>query len=124
MKTVVVYYSMSGNVAYAAEKVAKETPADVVEIAPVHAYPSTGVKKFLWGGKAVMMGDAPGDLAAAHATGALFFPINPGYEADSWDRFYSEGYKKFLEGTYAGEYEQKLIREFEALLPEGQEEIP
>ena len=66
----------------------------------------------------LMMGDAPGDLAAAHATGALFFPINPGYEADSWDRFYNEGYKKFLEGTFAGEYEAKLIREFEALLPE------
>ena len=66
----------------------------------------------------LMMGDAPGDLAAAHAAGALFFPINPGYEADSWDRFYSEGYKKFLEGTFAGEYEAKLIREFEALLPE------
>ena len=66
----------------------------------------------------LMMGDAPGDLAAAHATGALFFPITPGYEADSWDRFYSDGYKKFLEGTFAGEYEAKLIREFEALLPE------
>ena len=66
----------------------------------------------------LMMGDAPGDLAAARSVGALFFPINPGYEADSWDRFYSEGYKKFLEGTYAGEYEAKLIREFESLLPE------
>lgn len=59
MKTAIVYYSMSGNVAYAAGKVAKETPADLVEISPRHAYPSTGVKKFLWGGKAVMMGDAP-----------------------------------------------------------------
>jgi phosphoglycolate phosphatase-like HAD superfamily hydrolase len=66
----------------------------------------------------LMMGDAPGDMQAAHATGALFYPINPGYEADSWDRFYSEGYKKFLDGTYAGEYEAKLIREFESLLPE------
>ena len=66
----------------------------------------------------LMMGDAPGDLAAAHATGALFFPINPGYEADSWDRFYNEGYKKFLDGTFAGDYEAELIREFEALLPE------
>ncbi len=66
----------------------------------------------------LMMGDAPGDMAAAHATGALFFPINPGYEEESWERFYSEGYKKFLEGTFAGEYETKLIREFESLLPE------
>lgn len=66
----------------------------------------------------LMMGDAPGDMEAAHATGALFYPINPGYEADSWDRFYSEAYKKFLDETYAGEYEAKLIREFESLLPE------
>ena len=66
----------------------------------------------------LMMGDAPGDMAAAHATGALFFPINPGYEADSWDRFYNEGYKKFLDGTYAGAYEEKLIADFEKLLPE------
>ena len=66
----------------------------------------------------LMMGDTPGDMEAAHATGALFFPINPGYEAESWDQFYSEGYKKFLDGTYAGAYEAKLIREFESLLPE------
>ena len=31
---------------------------------------------------------------------------------------FAAGYKKFLEGTYAGEYEAKLIREFESLLPE------
>ena len=66
----------------------------------------------------LMMGDAPGDLAAAHASGALFFPINPGFEAESWERFYQEGYKKFLEGTYAGAYEEELIRDFESLLPE------
>ena len=59
MKTAIVYYSMSGNVAYAAEKVAKETPADLVRISPKRAYPSTGLRKFLWGGTAVMMGDAP-----------------------------------------------------------------
>ena len=59
MKTAIVYYSMSGNVKYAAEKVAKETPADLVEISPKHAYPSKGVRKFLWGGTAVVMGDAP-----------------------------------------------------------------
>lgn len=66
----------------------------------------------------LMMGDAPGDLAAAHASGALFFPINPGFEAESWERFYQEGYKKFLEGTYAGAYEEELIRDFESLLPD------
>jgi len=66
----------------------------------------------------LMMGDAPGDMKAAHAVGALFFPINPGYEQESWDRFYNEAYKKFLDETYAGDYEAELIHDFEQLLPE------
>ena len=66
----------------------------------------------------LMLGDAPGDMKAAHAVGALFFPINPGYEEDSWDRFYNEAYKKFLDEAYAGDYEAELIRDFEKLLPE------
>lgn len=66
----------------------------------------------------LMMGDAPGDLKAARAVNALFFPINPGHEEESWERFYSEGYKKFLDGTFSGSYETMLIDEFEKLLPE------
>ena len=66
----------------------------------------------------LMMGDAPGDMKAARAVGALFYPIMPGHEADSWDRFYHEAYQKFLNGTYAGAYEAGLISEFESLLPE------
>ena len=68
--------------------------------------------------KTLMMGDAPGDLKAARSINALFFPINPGHEQDSWARFLGEGLAKFKAGTYAGEYEKKLIAEFEALLPE------
>ena len=66
----------------------------------------------------LMMGDAPGDMKAAHTAGALFYPIMPGYESASWERFYQEAYKKFLDGTYAGSYEASLIAEFENLLPE------
>ncbi len=66
----------------------------------------------------LMMGDAPGDMKAAKSVGALFYPIDPGYEQESWDRFYNEAYKKFLDGTYAGAYEEKLIERFESLLPE------
>ena len=68
--------------------------------------------------KKLMIGDAPGDLEAAQAVGALFYPINPGHEEESWERFYKEGYKRFLEGTYSGEYEKRLIEDFEKLLPE------
>ena len=66
----------------------------------------------------LMIGDAPGDMAAARANSALFFPINPGYEEASWQRFYEEAVHKFLAGTYAGEYETALIADFEKLLPD------
>ncbi len=66
----------------------------------------------------LMIGDAPGDMAAARANGARFFPINPGYEDASWERFYREGFGRFITGTYAGAYEAALIAEFERLLPE------
>jgi len=69
-------------------------------------------------GHILMIGDALGDLQAAQANGALFFPINPGDEDKSWERFYKEGMAKFLAGEFAGAYEAALIAEFEKLLPE------
>lgn len=66
----------------------------------------------------LMIGDAPGDLAAARANSALFFPVNPGHEEESWERFYREGMDRFFNGTFAGDYEVSLITEFEKLLPE------
>lgn len=66
----------------------------------------------------LMIGDAPGDLKAARANGALFYPINPGNEDVSWKRFYGEAVHRFLTGEYAGAYEAALIKEFEAYLPE------
>ena len=68
--------------------------------------------------KVLMVGDAPGDLKAARANGALFYPVMPGDEAASWKRFFEEAIDKFISGQYAGEYEQQLIAEFEAHLPE------
>lgn len=65
----------------------------------------------------LMIGDAPGDLKASRSNKALFFPINPGDEDRSWEKFYRDGLERFLNGTYKGEYEDGLIKEFEALLP-------
>lgn len=65
----------------------------------------------------LMIGDANGDRKAAQANGVLFYPINPGAEDASWKRFYEEAYDKFIGGTYAGEYEAKLIAEFDQYLP-------
>jgi|SRR5579859_3868768 len=67
--------------------------------------------------RVLMIGDAPGDLEAARANKALFFPVNPGREDESWERFYKEGFHKFLTGEFAGAYESSLIAEFDSLLP-------
>lgn len=67
--------------------------------------------------KILLIGDAPGDRDAAKGVDVLYYPINPGDEEASWKRFHEEALGKFLDGTYAGGYEQSLIMEFEALLP-------
>jgi phosphoglycolate phosphatase-like HAD superfamily hydrolase len=79
--------------------------------------------QFAAGGKypadhVLMLGDAMGDLSAARKNGFLFFPINPGAEDASWQRFFEEGMGRFLKGMYAGEYEKGLVAEFEGLLPD------
>jgi phosphoglycolate phosphatase-like HAD superfamily hydrolase len=68
--------------------------------------------------KILMVGDAPGDFKAAKHNGVLFFPINPGHEEESWERFFREGLDAFFEGRYAGSYEEGLISEFDSYLPE------
>ena len=65
----------------------------------------------------LMIGDAPGDLSAAKDNGVLFFPINPAAEEGSWGRFLNEAFETFLNGEYAGAYEDQLVREFQELLP-------
>lgn len=67
----------------------------------------------------LMIGDAPGDYQAAKAAQALFFPIVPGHEESSWKRLHEEGLGKFFSGRFAGEYEAKLVAEFDASLPEN-----
>jgi phosphoglycolate phosphatase-like HAD superfamily hydrolase len=67
----------------------------------------------------LMIGDAPGDLDAARANSVLFYPINPGEEDASWERFAKVAFDTFTHGDYAGEYEAKMITEFDAYLPES-----
>ena len=66
----------------------------------------------------LMIGDAPSDMKAARANNALFFPVNPGHEEESWEQFYKESFGRFLDGTYGGAYEQALIDEFQKALPD------
>jgi len=69
-------------------------------------------------GHILMIGDAIGDMKAARANDALFYPVNPGSEVESWKRFHNEAFDRFIKGKYAGSYEQKLIAEFDRCLPE------
>lgn len=67
--------------------------------------------------KVLMIGDAPGDLEAARASSVLFYPVVPGDEEASWERLHGEALEKFQNGTYAGDYESKLIDGFLKRLP-------
>ncbi len=79
---------------------------------------SLGVASKYPQGHTLMIGDAPGDHKAAVANDALFFPVNPGAEEASWKRFHEEGIERFFSGTFAGEYQQQLLAEFDSYLPE------
>jgi phosphoglycolate phosphatase-like HAD superfamily hydrolase len=67
---------------------------------------------------ALMIGDALGDWDAAKKNGFLFYPINPGQEDESWQRFFEEGLPRFFAGTFAGEYMAAQLARFESLLPD------
>jgi phosphoglycolate phosphatase-like HAD superfamily hydrolase len=86
------------------------TKAEHLRLATAGRYPSDRV---------LMIGDALGDLQAARENQASFYPINPGKEVESWERFCKVAYDKFLRREYGGGYEGKLIADFEQLLPEN-----
>lgn len=68
--------------------------------------------------KIIMIGDAFGDLEAARANGAYFFPVNPGDEDKSWELFYKEAAEMFKKGKYDNNYEDKLLSDFYKRLPD------
>jgi len=81
---------------------------DHFTMAAVNRYPSNAI---------LMIGDAPGDMATAQTIGCNFYPINPGREVESWQRFMDEAYAAFLSGGFSEEYQKQLNDEFKALLP-------
>ncbi|MBB3025010.1 HAD family hydrolase [Trueperella pyogenes] len=64
----------------------------------------------------LLIGDAPGDRAAAAAQGVAWYPIIPGQERQSWERLRVEAFDRFLSGSYHGEYEDSLMAEYDAVL--------
>jgi phosphoglycolate phosphatase-like HAD superfamily hydrolase len=65
----------------------------------------------------LMVGDALGDYKAAEANGVLFYPIDPGDEDASWQRFHEDALPRFFSGTYAGDYMAEQLERFERKLP-------
>jgi phosphoglycolate phosphatase-like HAD superfamily hydrolase len=82
-----------------------------------HLRVMTGEGKRYGPGRMLMIGDAPGDLKAARAVGALFYPICPGHEEESWQRLREEALSRFFSGTFSTAYQAERIVEFEKLLP-------
>lgn len=67
----------------------------------------------------LMIGDAAGDMKAAQNVGALFYPVVPGQEKASWERFFDEALDRFFALRYAGSYQDALIAELDVALPES-----
>jgi len=65
----------------------------------------------------LMIGDSPGDLAAADANHAFFFPIIPGHEEESWRELAEKGLDLFFGGCFAGNYQGRLLEGFRTCLP-------
>jgi phosphoglycolate phosphatase-like HAD superfamily hydrolase len=68
-------------------------------------------------GQMLMIGDALGDLQAARGADTLFYPIIPGEEEASWERFHCEIMVEFLANRYTRGREKELLSDFERALP-------
>jgi len=58
--------------------------------------------------KVLMIGDAPGDLAAAKENDICFYPITPSEEEMSWKYFLENIVYRFKNGEYNQSLEKKL----------------
>ena len=66
----------------------------------------------------LMVGDAPGDQAAAGKNGVFFYPIMVRHEAESWARFVKTALPALLDGNYAA-CQEKQNEEFRHNLSES-----
>ena len=63
----------------------------------------------------LMIGDAPGDLSAAKASEAAFYPIIPEHEEESWAKLPSF-LQMFFDGKWDNALQERLINDFEKSL--------
>lgn len=69
-------------------------------------------------GHVIMIGDALGDYRAAQGADTLFYPIVPGKEEASWEKFLRDIADCFLTGEYNREMEGEFLTDFRKALPE------
>ncbi|MBO6130228.1 MAG: HAD family hydrolase [Pseudobutyrivibrio sp.] len=60
----------------------------------------------------LMCGDAVGDMQAAASNGVLYYPICVNHENESWANITKEPFEKFIDGSYAGEFQDGVIKKF------------
>ena len=78
--TLLVYYSLEGNTAFAAETAAQTADMDTERLMPVSEPPKKGFGKFFWGGKSVVMNETPelaplGHDPCSYANIIFAFPV-------------------------------------------------
>lgn len=59
MKIALVYYSLDGNTAFAAEKIGLRLGADILRLKPEKEYPTDKIAKYFWAGKSAAFQEAP-----------------------------------------------------------------
>jgi flavodoxin len=59
MKSVVVYYSLTGSTGLVAKMIAERIGADMIKLLPEKEIPVSGAKKYFIGGKSVMLNEKP-----------------------------------------------------------------
>lgn len=59
MKIALVYYSLEGNTAFAAEMIGQKLGVDIIRLKPVKDYPTGKIAKYFWAGKSASFQEAP-----------------------------------------------------------------
>ena len=59
MKIALVYYSLDGNTAFAAEKIGQRLGADILRLKPVKEYPTEKIAKYFWAGNSASFQESP-----------------------------------------------------------------
>lgn len=129
MKTAVLFYSLEGNTKHISKIIAKELQADLIELKTKKTFPTSGIAKYFWGGKSVVMKEHP-ELANkpihldAYDNIIIGTPIWAGTYAAPFQTFLKQykftGKKVAVFACNAGGGGQKCFKMFKEALPDNQ----